>query len=242
MSTFDLQTWTNELLAYVLALPDVPCPHCNPKSGYDHDCWTCNNRGTIPHPLRDKLLPLLSVPCGYYEIIEGIECRCIEGRISVDGQGHLPHDACNTTGRVPRDVSVFLNDHERHGFLLGLANVAFGRTSDMPALIIDSMARDDSLERHAQAFTEAIHRLGEQTLKDWLTKLSEEMLPELIDLLKKHGYVFNRAPAADVAARLDEMSDGERWEHLAFRLWTQLAEITGEARQYLEQAKEQEAS
>ena len=40
------------------------------------------------------------VPCQYHEIIEGIECICIGGKISMDGQAHLPHETCDSTGLV----------------------------------------------------------------------------------------------------------------------------------------------
>ena len=40
-------------------------------------------------------------PCVYRAVDEEFEVVCIGGKLSVEGQLHLPHDACHGTGRVP---------------------------------------------------------------------------------------------------------------------------------------------
>lgn len=51
--------------------------------------------------------------------------------------------------------------------------------------------------------------------------------------MRKHGFVFRRAPS-DAVQHPETLSDGERWEHFAFALYTDIAEITQLAIQYIE--------
>jgi hypothetical protein len=52
---------------------------------------------------------------------------------------------------------------------------------------------------------------------------------ESIERLRRHGYVFQRAPS-DSVQRVHELSDGERWEHMAFALYLDLGELAQRAR------------
>lgn len=38
--------------------------------------------------------------CRYTAMIDGFEMVCIGGRLSIEGQGHVPHDVCKGTGKV----------------------------------------------------------------------------------------------------------------------------------------------
>jgi hypothetical protein len=48
--------------------------------------------------MTQETIPLHLTPCLYRETVDGFECVCIGGKLSIDGQGNLPHGACQGTG------------------------------------------------------------------------------------------------------------------------------------------------
>ena len=62
-------------------------------------------------------------------------------------------------------------------------------------------------------------------------KAVEEASEKEIALIRKHGFVFNRAPG-DVSN--PDMEDGERWEHLAFAFYSDIAALSDRAKQVLD--------
>lgn len=77
----------------------------------------------------------------------------------------------------------------------------------------------------------ALHNVAEHVVRK---------VPEAIARLRKHKFVFARAPS-DAVQRVAELSDGERWEHLAFSLYTDIAELSQEAESALEDLRQVEA-
>ena len=77
------------------------------------------------------------------------------------------------------------------------------------------MAKVSALSAERDALSDALARAAQQREK-------------ATRLCRKHGYVFHRAPSSAIQ-RLPELSDGEQWEHLAFALYTMLAEIEQDA-------------
>ena len=68
-----------------------------------------------------QLAERLWVPCDYVEIIHGFEAICINGKVSFDGQGHIPHIQCGGTGKVyslqePCYIRVMTPRDAKYGF------------------------------------------------------------------------------------------------------------------------------
>ena len=64
--------------------------------------------------------------------------------------------------------------------------------------------------------------------------------PEALERLRRYGYVFERAPSVAVKD-LASVSDGERWEHLAFSLYSDIVEVSSTAEQALATTSQEHA-
>ena len=87
----------------------------------------------------------------------------------------------------------------------------------------------DCVPKHQATIERLRVALGEA---DALAADVEGAVKAAIKLLVKHDFVFHRAPS-DVS-RIAMMSDGARWEHMAFALYTDIAELSQRAEQYRE--------
>ena len=46
----------------------------------------------------DSIKAAAEAKCQYVELVDGFELICINGKVSMDGQVHFPHEACQGTG------------------------------------------------------------------------------------------------------------------------------------------------
>ena len=67
-------------------------------------CPKCHGTGYVPNPAYGPLRELVREECGYSKSVEGIECVCIGGRVSMNGQVHSPCVRCKGTGYVTRSI------------------------------------------------------------------------------------------------------------------------------------------
>lgn len=82
-----------------------------------------------------------------------------------------------------------------------------------------------------------VQALGDIKRKDEVLTIVADAIQRAIALLEKYGYVFRRAPS-EAIQQLQNLSDGEQWEHLAFALYTEIAWLSNKAKQALVLEKE----
>ena len=71
----------------------------------------------------EMMQPWVEAPCpnNVPKIIEyGIEVVCISGKLSMDGQGHLPDETCGGTGLDPRFDALRCKHERSTGSILGM--------------------------------------------------------------------------------------------------------------------------
>ncbi len=102
---------------------------------------------------------------------------------------------------------------------------------------VESLAGIQSLYDESRADAEHWIEWGQQALRQVAT-LKEALEPvvaaqaEAIAVVRKRGFVFTIAPG-DV--NKPDMEDSERWEHLAFRFYSDIAQLSDRAKQTLEE-------
>ncbi|KKK77432.1 hypothetical protein LCGC14_2853670 [marine sediment metagenome] len=72
------------------------------RRGADPDCPKCH--GTGLNADYDGLREVVRERCTFHSLVENIECICIGGQVSMDGQVHYPCQACKGTGYITRDI------------------------------------------------------------------------------------------------------------------------------------------
>ena len=136
------------------------CPHVEDR--WAEVCCHCHGTRKAPNRAYDGLREVVRERCTFHSLVENIECICIGGHVSMDGQVHYPCQACGGTGYSPRSWEGKL-DGELEGALIKAVGKMVEYPAYMPGMVelfstlLQLIAQEgDTSEAAVQAVLEAL--------------------------------------------------------------------------------------